>query len=436
MDIQNGRESKADEIQARTPLRDLLVEGLKTSSVLCMQLPRVRRLALIQTLQSSARGSTTDTATSSNRDNTTVTLVDIGKRIDKEALQIILYNVQTSPYLTQEQFQDVVLGVLNSPSSSSLNPQIVNLMAERMLDGDWEGLLAISIGDSDATLDSAAFASSSIQSNSRSQSLPTLSCLVDSDTSHYTGKNEAVRCFREMVVEILSTSRKITDMEVTRRRALSSKIHSASSIDKVTQVALEFLNTSEIFPTNSDQRHEIKDLILKGRFDIMVLPKYFDCEEKPRRQRRGDQSGRNNGYNFYHVEEMDCFDASDIEDDECVICLGEIDQSEMTILFCNHRFCTECIYAWTASTNNSTCPTCRGPIHSGNVGVINQNGHDEVTERIGNYPPLNAQIETVQVGGNLGYSITNTCLTVYTSCVKFVCGFIVLVFVTIVISNL
>ena len=35
-------------------------------------------------------------------------------------------------------------------------------------------------------------------------------------------------------------------------------------------------------------------------------------------------------------------------------------QSNITILRCNHQFCTECIDPWIA--NSSTCPTCRDPI--------------------------------------------------------------------------
>ena len=51
----------------------------------------------------------------------------------------------------------------------------------------------------------------------------------------------------------------------------------------------------------------------------------------------------------------------EFEDDECgVICLGGMHQSNITILRCNHQFCTECIDPWMA--NSSTCPTCSDPI--------------------------------------------------------------------------
>ena len=66
--------------------------------------------------------------------------------MDQNALNIILFNVQTSPYLSKEEFQSVVLKILQSSSSSLpsfLTAEVSNAMAEMILDGNWEGLLSI-----------------------------------------------------------------------------------------------------------------------------------------------------------------------------------------------------------------------------------------------------------------------------------------------------
>ena len=72
---------------------------------------------------------------------------------EKEALSIILYNVHTSPYLSTEEFQSVVLEILQTPPSDSpsfpiRDSTLKNKMADMILDGDWEGLLSISSSSS------------------------------------------------------------------------------------------------------------------------------------------------------------------------------------------------------------------------------------------------------------------------------------------------
>ena len=70
--------------------------------------------------------------------------------------------------------------------------------------------------------------------------------------------------FRDMVILILSCSKRIATMDISRRRMFGSRIHSASSIDEITSTAIDFLNTSTIF-NDRVQLQAIEDMIRKGR---------------------------------------------------------------------------------------------------------------------------------------------------------------------------
>jgi hypothetical protein len=118
-------------VSTRAPLCALFIYGLEQSTLLCEQLPPVRRLALIETLRHIS--SCSSDITNANE-------------VDQNALNIILFNVQTSPYLSKEDFHSVVLKILQSSSSSLpsfLTAEVSNAMAEMILDGNWEGLLSI-----------------------------------------------------------------------------------------------------------------------------------------------------------------------------------------------------------------------------------------------------------------------------------------------------
>lgn len=388
-------ERQQSQSQSLSPLRDLLVEGLKTSSVLKTQLPRVRRLALIQTLQYVVVGLERDAASANsatnNNSSSTHTHTDLkekGRRIDDEALGIILHNVHTSPYLDKEQFQDAVLNVLvqslsssQSHSSSILKPQVVNAMADKILDGDWEGLQEILSRAGDETgNDTHVDVDVNIE--------PDISLNAVFDTNDeftHTNNNEStsLRSFRDMVIAMLSTSRKIASLDINRRRGISKLVHSATSISEMIRVALSFLNTSVIFPETStggpgrgtapaadgggetSQRSEVEYHILKGRFDLLLLPEYFDCEEKQRRQNSiSSTSILSINSNGEGAEGAGGASDSNDYDDECTICLGEFETA--ITLSCNHRFCIECIHKWSSSeeskNNIPSCPTCRAPI--------------------------------------------------------------------------
>ena len=89
-------------VSARAPLCDLFIYGLEQSNLLCEQLPPVRRLALIETLRhiSACRGEVKSNVGSSDEGNSDSINAN---EVDQNALNIILYNVQTSPYLSKEE---------------------------------------------------------------------------------------------------------------------------------------------------------------------------------------------------------------------------------------------------------------------------------------------------------------------------------------------
>ena len=104
-------------------------------------------------------------------------------------------------------------------------------------------------------------------------------------------QQDRLRSVRDMVVMILSTSRKIASMDITHRRLLGSKFHYAQSIHEIVQIALTFLDTSTIF-TDQTQHQNIKDVVSRGRFDLLLTTEFFDCEESQRRRvQRGGRNG-------------------------------------------------------------------------------------------------------------------------------------------------
>ena len=97
------------------------------------------------------------------------------------------------------------------------------------------------------------------------------------------------------------------------------------------------LQTSEIF--NNEARNLVANDIFDNRFDLLLLPNRFDCEEVSRIN------------NQDIVEEL----PTTPELDECPICLGtsEVDSK----LPCQHLFCKSCIQRW--ANQSLECPLCR-----------------------------------------------------------------------------
>ena len=173
--------------------------------------------------------------------------------MDQNALNIILYNVQTSPYLSKEEFQSVVLEILQSSSSSLpsfLTTEVSNAMAEVILDGNWEDLLSIA----------------SAVSRDDTQG----------DSEHTNNRSETtLKQFRDIVILICHDGH-LAEEDVWKQDSLSFEL------DEIPSTAIDFLNTSTIF-NDRVQLQAIEDMMRKGRFDLLLLPQYFDCDEKKRK---------------------------------------------------------------------------------------------------------------------------------------------------------
>jgi len=159
---------------------------------------------------------------------------------------------------------------------------------------------------------------------------------LECDENATLNNDDRVRSFREMVVTIFTKSKKIQYISDERRQQLGRAILSQTSIEGLKELALNALETSEVF--NNDDRNMVANDIFDNRYDSLLLPNRFDCEELQR------QTGP--------VQQIE-----DIQElDECPICLGtnEIDSQ----LPCNHKFCRSCIESW-AESGNGKCPLCR-----------------------------------------------------------------------------
>jgi len=265
-------------------------------------------------------------------------------RDDREVLSIMMENVRSSPYISKEQFQQVVLEVLNK-DQKLVESGASDLIAASIIDEIWEELLAI-LGNIDEMEEDEE-----VLLASTAAGVPAGG--ASSASSARANNNEASSSvrrlddFKSMVILVLSTSRKIKSSQVTDRRDLTRSIHASRSIQELVTNIVSFLSntttTINMFD-NVQQREATKDLIYDGRFDNLLLPEHFDCDELPRRIA---SAGNLHDHQSFSL-------------DDCVICLSPIDISNMVTLDCGHKFNAECIRAWMEHSN--LCPTCRSPI--------------------------------------------------------------------------
>jgi hypothetical protein len=170
----------------------------------------------------------------------------------------------------------------------------------------------------------------------------------------YMSQAKVVQMFRTMVVQMFSRSRKIRALPEARRYQLGSAIHNLTTIEELKEFAFHSLEHSTTL--TAQDRQQIANDLLDNRYDLLLLPDRFDCDEKPR-QRPEAQPGRQQG------SEAD-------DDDECPICLGTniIDRK----MRCGHGMCHSCLDQWAARSGQSqfTCPICRAPCCRSQVQAI------------------------------------------------------------------
>ena len=170
-------------------LQNLFIRGLSISTALRTQLPEVRRRAIMETIgfiQSPT-----------------------GKGVDQEAMEVIFRNIRSSPWLTTEKVQSAILEVLQSTAASWM-PEIVNELAEMILDSDWDDLLRVS---SNADI-----------------------FYTDMMAPLERDESEKIESFRAMVIEVFACSRKVAIMDDERQISLAERAFLATTIEELINV--------------------------------------------------------------------------------------------------------------------------------------------------------------------------------------------------------
>ena len=156
--------------------------------------------------------------------------------------------------------------------------------------------------------------------------------------------------FRAMVISIFSRSRRLEALDYTRRHRLGSAMHQARSRDELIAIAMGALENAQTL--DGAGRERVANDILDGRFDRLLLPDRFDCDERPRRQGAAPPADGS--------AEVPVGMPVVEEPEECPVCLGTSLVERQ--LPCGHTFCDACITQWAGSFAPSptfACPLCR-----------------------------------------------------------------------------
>jgi len=197
-----------------------------------------------------------------------------------------------------------------------------------------------------------------------------------------TTQEEEFRALRQMVVAVFTRSRKMQALPAVKRRQLGAAIHAQQTADGIKMLALSSLETSQAF--DAAGRDMVANDIFDGRYDRLLLPDRFDCDEAARvrdgASRTVDVGGEAEGIvgdglvpsapqpSMVAASAQTRFE----EAQECPVCLGTSPISAK--LPCEHQFCRECIEGWAQRSSGRRqtvgCPLCRAPFSVGEIGAI------------------------------------------------------------------
>lgn len=148
--------------------------------------------------------------------------------------------------------------------------------------------------------------------------------------------------FQKMVLSIFLKSKKIGQLPLERKVIIGEAILQSNSVEYLKELAISSLESSETM--DEPRRQRIANAILDQRYDLLLLPDYFDCDEVPRKRTVHSQEQVSPSI----PEEQE-------EEEECPICLGTNPLDSQ--LSCGHQFCHRCLNHW--SQRQNTCPLCR-----------------------------------------------------------------------------
>lgn len=167
------------------------------------------------------------------------------------------------------------------------------------------------------------------------------------------GANSEFETYRAMVVAIFSRSRKIAALPAERRRALGAAIHATTSKAELKDLALRSLETSPAF--EGYEREMVANDILDDRYDLLLRPGSFDCEERAPRLMLSAERARKCVHPASPASPAST--AEPLAAEECPVCLGE--NCVELALPCKHAFCRSCATSWLSRCRS--CPMCRAP---------------------------------------------------------------------------
>ena len=171
----------------------MLLFGLENSTILITKLPRVRRLALVESIQYNL-------------------LHNENENTDTEVLEIILYNIKTSPYLSNADFHDAVAESIQQLIPSSCIDNETAMYVEKLIrDENWDGLMLYT------------------------SILPSHQAL---ESKYSRSNDQRVHGFREMVLSIISTSKVLAKMKRRRRKRLEKRIQHAKTVEEILEIAV------------------------------------------------------------------------------------------------------------------------------------------------------------------------------------------------------
>lgn len=156
--------------------------------------------------------------------------------------------------------------------------------------------------------------------------------------------------FRAMVVNIFSRSRKVQSLPVSRIRQLGALLHSTTSVDQLMELTIKSLQESIVFSV-TDKEAVMND-ILDKRYDLLLLPNRFDCDNSDQSRHRdvmiAVQEGQSSSLRNQNQE----------LESECPVCLGvEVVDTRTP---CGHEICMPCLQDWCRVNGEPCpCPICR-----------------------------------------------------------------------------
>jgi hypothetical protein len=176
-----------------------------------------------------------------------------------------------------------------------------------------------------------------------SNDLPRLSAMLQLPQYTYEQSlllpEERLSSFREMTIGLFSASKIICQLSLERKRELGMAIHNCQTPYQIRELTLTSLENSEVVP--NAVRERIANDILDGRYERLLLPDRFDCEETPR------------------LSQPSSFT---VARDDCSICLMSQPATCQLPWPGRHRLCKHCVEGWASKSGGATftCPFCRG----------------------------------------------------------------------------